>query len=186
MAKFLAIKLIVMFTFYQSFVVCDDNYGIRRFRSWSIRRSRYSTQFEALEGRVIHGTVNYTCPSTTPSYLRLLETQYWTETNISNGLSALTICVEVRFSFTVVFLTVVTHRSLVVNFLRWLRNASPIFVWTPRWFFLPYTWCGRIPTPNINVVRENRRRVFGDRFGIRESELLLSLFTPSFWSCWIC
>ncbi|KAF8184088.1 DUF300-domain-containing protein [Mycena galopus ATCC 62051] len=52
LAKFLCIKLIVMFTFYQSFV------------------------FTMLEGRVIKAT------------------QYWTETNIADGLNALTICVE--------------------------------------------------------------------------------------------
>lgn len=54
LAKFLAIKLIVMATFYQSFV------------------------FSALEGRVIKST------------------QFWTATNIANGLNALAICVEVR------------------------------------------------------------------------------------------
>ncbi|KAF7428646.1 hypothetical protein PC9H_007873 [Pleurotus ostreatus] len=52
LAKFLSIKLIVMFTFYQSFV------------------------FTALEGRVIKPT------------------QYWTETNIADGLNALAICIE--------------------------------------------------------------------------------------------
>ncbi|KAF9061573.1 DUF300-domain-containing protein [Rhodocollybia butyracea] len=55
LAKFLAIKLIVMCTWYQSFV------------------------FSALEGRVIHGT------------------QYWSETNIADGLNALTICLEMIF-----------------------------------------------------------------------------------------
>ncbi|KAH9934604.1 organic solute transporter Ostalpha-domain-containing protein [Amylocystis lapponica] len=52
LAKFLSIKLIVAITFYQSLV------------------------FEALEGRVIHGT------------------EYWTETNIANGLNALATCIE--------------------------------------------------------------------------------------------
>ncbi|KAJ7101482.1 organic solute transporter Ostalpha-domain-containing protein [Mycena belliarum] len=55
LAKFLCIKLIVMFTFYQGFV------------------------FTMLEGRVIHATL------------------YWTETNIANGLNALTICIEMVF-----------------------------------------------------------------------------------------
>jgi len=54
-AKFLCIKLIVMATFYQSFM------------------------FHLLEDRVIHGT------------------QYWTPTNIANGLNALAICIEMVF-----------------------------------------------------------------------------------------
>jgi len=53
LAKFLSIKLIVMFTFYQSFM------------------------FDALEGRVIHGT------------------EFWTPTNIADGLNALVTCIEV-------------------------------------------------------------------------------------------
>ncbi|KAH8982094.1 DUF300-domain-containing protein, partial [Lactarius akahatsu] len=55
LAKFLSIKLIVMFTFYQSFV------------------------FNALKDRVIHGT------------------EFWTSTNIADGLNALTICIEMIF-----------------------------------------------------------------------------------------
>ncbi|KAH9168370.1 organic solute transporter Ostalpha-domain-containing protein [Lactarius sanguifluus] len=55
LAKFLSIKLIVMFTFYQSFV------------------------FNALKDRVIHGT------------------DFWTPTNIADGLNALAICIEMIF-----------------------------------------------------------------------------------------
>jgi len=55
LAKFLSIKLIVMFTFYQSFV------------------------FNALKNRVIHGT------------------EFWTATNIADGLTALAICIEMVF-----------------------------------------------------------------------------------------
>ncbi|KAL0956584.1 hypothetical protein HGRIS_002722 [Hohenbuehelia grisea] len=61
LAKFLSIKLIVMFTFYQSFV------------------------FSALEGRVIKPTT------------------YWTSTNISNGLNALAICIEMIFFAVLMF-----------------------------------------------------------------------------------
>ncbi|CCM01552.1 uncharacterized protein FIBRA_03610 [Fibroporia radiculosa] len=55
LAKFLSIKLIVMFTFYQGLI------------------------FDALEGRVIHAT------------------QYWTETNIADGLNALATTIEMVF-----------------------------------------------------------------------------------------
>lgn len=55
LAKFLAIKLIVMATFYQSFA------------------------FKFLSGRVIKPT------------------QFWTATNIANGLNALAICIEVSY-----------------------------------------------------------------------------------------
>jgi len=55
LAKFLSIKLIVILTFYQSFI------------------------FDALENRVIHGT------------------QFWTATNVADGLTALTICIEMVF-----------------------------------------------------------------------------------------
>lgn len=53
--KFLAIKLVVMLTFYQNFM------------------------FTWMQGRVIH------------------ETEFWTVTNISNGLNALAVCIEMVF-----------------------------------------------------------------------------------------
>lgn len=96
MAKFLAIKLIVMFTFYQSFVVCKIS--IMAFSDLVADRPCNNEQFEILQGRVIHGNPYHTFPWTL-SYLCLPETQYWTETNIANGLSALTICIEVRVSW---------------------------------------------------------------------------------------
>jgi len=55
LAKFLSIKLIVMFTFYQAFV------------------------FSVLKNRVIHGT------------------EFWTSTNVADGLNALAICIEMIF-----------------------------------------------------------------------------------------
>ncbi|XP_006456404.1 hypothetical protein AGABI2DRAFT_228341 [Agaricus bisporus var. bisporus H97] len=130
MAKFLAIKLIVMFTFYQSFV------------------------FEALEGRVIH------------------ETQYWTETNISNGLSALTICVEmVLFAL---------YMMWAYPYSEYKRGAGKpaTSVWGPLWdsinyadFFieiagsLRYYWS---TTAHHNTSRP-RRPDFGEAFGVQPS-----------------
>ncbi|KAF8476290.1 DUF300-domain-containing protein [Russula ochroleuca] len=55
LAKFLSIKLIVMFTFYQSFV------------------------FNAMKNRVLHGS------------------QFWTSTNVADGLTAFTTCIEMIF-----------------------------------------------------------------------------------------
>jgi len=55
LAKFLSIKLVVIFTFYQTFV------------------------FTLLENRVIHGT------------------NFWTPTNIADGLNSLAICIEMIF-----------------------------------------------------------------------------------------
>jgi hypothetical protein len=70
LAKFLSIKLIVMFTFYQSFVVS------RTFSVSPFSRSFVAFKFNALKGRVIHGT------------------EFWTATNVADGLDALTTCIE--------------------------------------------------------------------------------------------
>ena len=85
LAKFLAIKLIVFFTFYQSFVV-----------------SRESTCDEipfSEPSKVLHA--RRTCdpwfvpfkPFRSPLN-PLPATQYWTEANIADGLTALTTCIE--------------------------------------------------------------------------------------------
>ncbi|KAF4577519.1 hypothetical protein EYR40_003060 [Pleurotus pulmonarius] len=83
LAKFLSIKLIVMFTFYQSFV------------------------FSALEGRVIH------------------ETQYWTVSNIKNGLNALAICIEMVF-FAALMWWAYTPRE-------YAKPGPPTRVWRALW-----------------------------------------------------
>ncbi|KAJ3900145.1 DUF300-domain-containing protein [Lentinula edodes] len=84
LAKFLAIKLIVMFTWYQSFV------------------------FDALEGRVIHAT------------------EYWSETNIADGLNALTICIEMIFFACFMWwaYTPAAYR---------IEGAKPTSIWRPLW-----------------------------------------------------
>ncbi|KAI6014358.1 DUF300-domain-containing protein [Pisolithus marmoratus] len=89
LAKFLAIKLIVMFTFYQSFVF-----------SW-------------LEGRVIHAT------------------EYWTETNIADGLNALAICIEMVFfsSFMMWAYTVNEYK---------IDGAPKTRIWRPLWDSINY------------------------------------------------
>jgi len=78
LAKFLSIKLIVMFTFYQSFVVS------RTFFVPPFSRSVVAlvlVKFNALKGRVIHGT------------------QFWTATNVADGLNALAVCIEAWVPF---------------------------------------------------------------------------------------
>ncbi|KAF8637178.1 hypothetical protein AX17_002991 [Amanita inopinata Kibby_2008] len=86
MAKFLAIKLIVMFTFYQTFM------------------------FRVLEGRVIHAT------------------EYWTETNIANGLNALAICVEM-----VLFSALMSWAYTAAEYGRQTGTTTATSVWRPLW-----------------------------------------------------
>jgi hypothetical protein len=78
LAKFLSIKLIVIFTFYQSFVAS------RTFFVPPFSRSVVAlvlVKFNALKGRVIHGN------------------QFWTATNVADGLNALAICIEACVPF---------------------------------------------------------------------------------------
>ncbi|KAJ3507569.1 hypothetical protein NLJ89_g6223 [Agrocybe chaxingu] len=91
MAKFLAIKLIVMFTFYQSFV------------------------FGALEGRVIHAT------------------EFWTTTNIANGLNALAICIEM------VFFAALMWWAYTANEYKRPEGKPPTSIWRPLWDSINYT-----------------------------------------------
>ena len=78
LAKFLSIKLIVVFTFYQSFLVSCA------FFIPPVSRSVVAfvlVKFNALKGRVIHGT------------------QFWTATNVADGLDALAVCIEAWVPF---------------------------------------------------------------------------------------
>ncbi|KAI0059151.1 DUF300-domain-containing protein [Artomyces pyxidatus] len=90
LAKFLAIKLIVFFTFYQSFV------------------------FDALEGRVIHAT------------------QYWSATNIADGLNALAICLEMIF-FALFMMWAYNWSEYKV------KDGQHTSIWRPLWDSINYT-----------------------------------------------
>jgi len=89
LAKFLAIKLIVFFTFYQAFV------------------------FAMLEGRVIHAT------------------QYWTEANIADGLTALVTCIEM-----------VLFSAFMMWAYSWTEYVVPgrkTSIWRPLWDSINFT-----------------------------------------------
>ncbi|KAI0704728.1 organic solute transporter Ostalpha-domain-containing protein [Earliella scabrosa] len=138
LAKFMAIKLIVMFTFYQTFV------------------------FGALEGHVIH------------------ETQYWTVTNIADGLNALAICIEMVF-FSAFMLHAYSWKEYTVE------DAPKRGAWKAIWdsvnysdfareiagsfrFFIDY-WRGKPGTsgPRIPVIDAEGRETkmdFGQAFGL--------------------
>jgi len=89
-AKFLSIKLIIMFSFYQTFV------------------------FKALEGRVIHAT------------------QYWTTTNIADGLNALTICIEM------IFFAALMMWAFPFTDYRRLVGEPATKLWRPLWDSINY------------------------------------------------
>ncbi|KAF9222240.1 DUF300-domain-containing protein [Gyrodon lividus] len=143
LAKFLSIKLIVMFTFYQSFVI------------------------SALEGHVIQPT------------------QYWTATNIADGLNALAICIEMVF-FSILMMWAYTWNEYKIE------GAPKTSIWRPLWDSINYTdflieilgslkfFCGfgrgkpsthpgrRLDAEIVNNY--NKRMDFGQAFGIEGSK----------------
>ena len=85
LAKFLAIKLIVFFTFYQAFLVSCE----------SARDITLSSKFPAVlrAGRTCDPWF-VRCQSSRSPTKSLPATKYWTEANIADGLTALATCVE--------------------------------------------------------------------------------------------
>ncbi|KDR75855.1 hypothetical protein GALMADRAFT_97799 [Galerina marginata CBS 339.88] len=91
LAKFLCIKLIVMVTWYQSFV------------------------FSALQNRVIH------------------ETNFWTSTNIADGLNALAICIEM------IFFAIFMSRAYPYNEYKRPQGTPATSIWRPLWDSINYS-----------------------------------------------
>lgn len=149
LAKFLAIKLIVIFTFYQSFV------------------------FNALENRVIHGT------------------QYWTVTNIANGLNALAICIEMVF-----FSLFMMWAYSPAEYMK--AGAAPTGIFRPLWdsinysdfaqeilgslrFFVDYAR-GK---PHARGYEHQKKMDFGEAFGVssaRNTPYAMKSVSPDFGS----
>jgi len=127
LSKFLAIKLIVMFTWYQSFV------------------------FSALSGRILKAT------------------QYWTTTNIADGLNALAICIEM------IFFSGFMMWAFTWNEYKRKPGTPATSIWRPLWdsinyadFFveiygsLRFFVCGA----SSEQVNDRSRIDFGQAFGV--------------------
>ena len=100
LAKFLSIKLIVMFTFYQSFVV-SHIFSRNSLCSFLTELLSFSSSSQLWRGRLF--TVRswdfiniYICAK---FEFDVVGNQFWTATNIADGLTALTTCIEVRSIF---------------------------------------------------------------------------------------
>jgi len=130
LSKFLAIKLIVMATFYQSFV------------------------FSALSGRVLKAT------------------QYWTTTNIADGLNALAICIEM------IFFSGFMMWAFSYNEYKRKEGTPATSIWRPLWdsinftdFFLEifgslrFYMCGAPPEEEEHY-NDSKRADFGQAFGV--------------------
>ena len=90
LAKFLAIKLIVIFTFYQSFLVGNWFYNCTS-------RVNHRYKLSALAGRAIHGMWSSDEVWFSIPMFFLAATEFWTATNVANGINALATCIEVKY-----------------------------------------------------------------------------------------
>ncbi|KAK7057130.1 organic solute transporter Ostalpha-domain-containing protein [Favolaschia claudopus] len=126
LAKFLSIKLIVMFTFYQSFV------------------------FSALSDRVLKAT------------------DYWTTTNIADGLNALAICIEM------IFFSAFMMWAFTSNEYKRKAGTPATSIWRPLWDSINYSDFAveifgslRFFMSASSAAKVDNRRVdFGEAFGI--------------------
>nr|VWP01546.1 Glucose transporter rco-3 [Ganoderma boninense] len=142
LSKFLSIKLIVMFTFYQSFV------------------------FSALEGKVIK------------------KSQYWTATNIADGLNALTICIEMVI-FSAFMMYAYTWKEYVVPGRPKTGFGRPLLdsvnygdfareIWGSLKFFIDYvrgkpgTHGARVTVTDMNG-NTVAKKTYGEAFGFERS-----------------
>ncbi|KAF8649120.1 hypothetical protein AX16_006001 [Volvariella volvacea WC 439] len=132
MAKFLSIKLIVMFTFYQLFV------------------------FNALKGRVIH------------------ETEYWTETNIANGLNALAVCIEM------VLFAVFMHWAYSANEYKGQSQSPKGSVGQALWDSINFSDLAREIGGSLGFyVRQAKKHDFASAFGLnKRNDTNEHLLTP--------
>ncbi|KAG5636738.1 hypothetical protein H0H81_006996 [Sphagnurus paluster] len=146
LAKFLCIKLIVMFTFYQSFVV--------------------SKSLPSCAANLITNS-----GSLGPLKEELFT--YWTATNISNGLNALAICIEMVF-FSALMMWAYTPAEYQVK-----EGAPPTSIWRPLWDSINFSdFAHEIYTslqyffgkkPQANHGDPNAKMDFGQAFGVTSS-----------------
>lgn len=139
-----------MFTFYQSFIVSVLRTNMTR--DWIlVSLITWSCSSVPLKGELfmVRPFLLKEEPTNKDTNVGWLwkATEFWTATNIADGLNALTICIEVR-------LTMILGGA--VNKMK-----------HPRWCFSRRSWCGPIPGTNTRS-KVTPGRAFGDLSGIGE------------------